>query len=126
MGARLLAVALGGALGAVLRYLAGLGAQRLWGEHFPWGTLLVNLTGCLLLGGLLAWSSERAALPESVRLFGAVGVCGAFTTFSTFGHETVELLRRDQLPLALAYAGASVLLGLLAVLAGRAAVLAWP
>jgi len=124
MGARLLAVALGGASGALLRYGAMLLTQRYLGQRFPWGTLLVNLLGCFLLGALLAWSSERSALSEPTRLFLTVGLLGAFTTFSTFGHETLELLRDGATAAALGYVGASLLCGLAALFLGRAAVLA--
>jgi len=124
MGARLLAVALGGASGALLRYGATLLTQRYLGQRFPWGTLLVNLMGCFLLGALLAWSSERSALSEPTRLFLTVGLLGAFTTFSTFGNETLELLRDGATAAALGYVGVSLVCGLGALFLGRAAALA--
>jgi len=110
---KLLMIGIGGGLGALARYgLAGL-VQR--GPGFPWGTLAANAIGCFLIGLLFDRVSADA------RPFVVIGVLGGFTTFSAFGHETVELLRGGQLGLALANVGLSVVLGLGAVLLGRAA-----
>ena len=89
----LLQVALGGALGAVARHLTGLGAVRIMGAAFPYGTLVVNVAGCFLIGFLLMLSEQRQLFSPTTRLFLTVGILGAFTTFSTFGYETLELLR---------------------------------
>lgn len=116
---QLLLVGLGGMLGAMLRYLMAL-AVLAWplGERFPLATLLINIAGCLLIG-LLAGLVERQGWPgELWRLFLMVGVLGGFTTFSAFGLETISLLQRDALALALFYVGGSVLGGLLAVWLG--------
>lgn len=114
----LLAVGLGGFVGALARYLGSAWVYRLVGAAFPWGTLAVNVVGCFALGLLLA-VVERHGLPSpEARLFLGIGVLGSFTTFSTFGHETFDLLRHAQLGLALAYALASLLLGVLAVAGG--------
>jgi len=117
---KLLIVGAGGFLGAVARYgLSGL-VHRLAGAGFPWGTLAVNVVGCLLIGGLMVWGEDRPMLSPTARLFLTVGLMGAFTTFSTFGYETLELLRDRQATLAGVNVAANVLLGLAAVWAGRA------
>ncbi len=107
-------VGIGGGLGALARYgLSSLVQGR--GAGFPWGTLAVNAIGCFLIGLLF----ER--LSDGKKPFVVVGVLGGFTTFSAFGHETVELVRDGRPGLALANAGLNVLLGVGAVLLGRAA-----
>jgi CrcB protein len=108
---KLLAIGLGGALGALARYgVSGL-VQR--GTAFPVGTLAVNVLGCFLIGALF----ER--LGPGARQLVVVGVLGGFTTFSAFGHETLELLRGGETRLALANVAANVVLGVGAVLLGR-------
>ena len=112
-------VALGGALGACGRFaLATLALSRTGAAL--WGTLSANLLGCLALGWVAAWA-ERSGLGSQApaRLFWAVGVLGAFTTFSTFSLEAWDLARRDSWGASAAYLGASVGLGLLAVWLGR-------
>jgi CrcB protein len=119
MPARLLlaSVAVGGALGAVARYVATEWIHARAGLSFPWGTLAVNLTGSLLLG--IAYGSfESLAVPPTLRPALTVGFLGAFTTFSTFSYETVVLLQNGQAGRALAYVGGSVAAGLLAVVLG--------
>ncbi len=113
-------VALGGALGASARFaLATLALSRT--GAVLWGTLAANLLGCLALGWVAAWA-ERTGLGSHApaRLFWAVGVLGAFTTFSTFSLEAWDLARRDAWGWSAAYMGASVGLGLAAVWLGRA------
>jgi CrcB protein len=115
-----LLVAAGGAIGAALRYLlGGLIASRL-GPDFPWGTFVVNISGCLLIGAVLGLV-ERGALPPEARLFLAVGVLGGYTTFSTFGYETVSLLEGGEILAAALNAFGQLALGLVAVYLGLAA-----
>jgi fluoride exporter len=111
-------VALGGAAGAVARFaLAEWIAARAHGA-FPWGTFAVNVLGSLVLGAVLgAYPSSGA---WAVRALLAVGFCGAFTTFSTFGYELLVLLEARYYAAAAAYVGASLAAGLLAVFAGAA------
>ncbi|MDQ6991622.1 MAG: fluoride efflux transporter CrcB [Mariprofundaceae bacterium] len=98
---QMLAIAAGGALGAVMRwYVAGM-IQRLSGSAFPWGTLTVNVLGSFMLGFLFVWMSERVTVSELTRLALTVGFMGAFTTFSTFSVETVRLLQEGALSMAL-------------------------
>ncbi len=114
---KLLLIAAGGALGALLRYAVSGMAYRVLGASFPWGTLAANLLGCFLIG--LLWAlSERAPFSPHSTAFVFTGILGAFTTFSTFSLETVNLLRDGQWLLGLANITASNLLGLGCVLIG--------
>jgi CrcB protein len=113
----LLAVALGGALGASGRYVLSSTLQALLGEGFPWGTLGVNLLGSFLLGLLFA-AVQREAIPPEFQALLAVGVLGSFTTFSTFSLETLSLLQEGAWGRALIYAFGSLLLGLAGVALG--------
>ena len=107
---QVLAIAAGGALGAVLRwYVAGF-VQRLSGSAFPWGTLTVNILGRLVLGFLFVWLLERSSVGELMRLALTVGFLGAFTTFSTFSVETARLLQEGALTMALGNILAQVLI----------------
>lgn len=116
----LVVVALGGALGAVSRYLTGAWVQSMSGSGFPWGTWTVNLVGSLAIGFTMVWLNQTLASAE-VRLFVAMGFLGSFTTFSTFSLETVELLREGLWLRAGAYSLGSLALGVAAVVAGGAA-----
>jgi CrcB protein len=113
-----LAVSLGGALGAPARYFAGKLVTNHWGAGFPWATLVINLTGCLVLGFFLTAITERVAVRASLRLLVATGFLGAYTTFSTFSYETVHLIQGGHLARALIYAGVSLFGGLIAVFLG--------
>ncbi len=88
--AKCLLVMAGGSLGAVSRYGVGLMAARFWGTHFPWGTLIVNLIGCFLIGLIFAAAERVRLLSPEVRLFLVTGYLGALTTFSSFAVETVN------------------------------------
>ena len=90
---QLLAVAIGGASGAVLRWLMAGSVQRFTGGAFPWGTFAVNALGSFLLGFLFVWLIERSTAGELVRLALTVGLLGAFTTFSTYSLESIRLLQ---------------------------------
>jgi CrcB protein len=116
----ILLVAMGGGLGSVLRYLCQKWIYDLYPHPFPLGTLIVNVSGCLLIG-ILAGISERGHLLDSDRrLFMITGICGGFTTFSTFCYENLALLRNGQVAYFSLYTAFSVVLGLLAVFAGAA------
>ncbi|MEM7027571.1 MAG: fluoride efflux transporter CrcB [Pseudomonadota bacterium] len=84
-------IACGGAIGALCRYGMSVGAQQLLGKGFPYGTLLVNVIGSLLIGVVYVLMIERAELSQEWRSFIIIGVLGAFTTFSTFSFETITL-----------------------------------
>ena len=96
----LMAVMMGGALGSGLRYWVALGLNPSVGDGLPWGTLLVNVSGCLLIGWL---ATLNAVEHEAIRLGLLVGVLGGFTTFSSFGLETLRLFQTGQINLAIAY-----------------------
>ena len=114
-----LAVALGGALGAALRYAFGAWALRALGGGFPWGTLGVNVIGGFAMGVLAVTLAERAAAPR-LAPFLMTGVLGGFTTFSAFSLDTLLMLERGQALKAGAYVGASVILSVGALWAGAA------
>lgn len=94
---QLLAIAAGGALGAVFRYGMSNGIYQWLGRDFPWGTLAVNMLGSLLMGFLYVMLFERLAASAELRAFLLIGVLGAFTTFSTFSIETLLLVENGQL-----------------------------
>ena len=100
MTKQLLAVAAGGAAGAVLRYLMAGAVQRFSGSAFPWGTFAVNALGSFLLGFIFVWLIERSTASELVRLALTVGMLGAFTTFSTYSLESIRLLQEGALGMA--------------------------
>jgi len=93
---QLVAIAAGGALGAVARYLVSTGVHRLLGRDFPYGTLTVNVLGSLVMGYLLVQFTERLALGPEARALWMIGFLGAFTTFSTFSVETLNLLEEGE------------------------------
>jgi fluoride exporter len=111
-------VALGGALGAVARTTLATAIHTRWPSTMPWGTIAVNMAGCLILGLLAGVLESRPHLTPAWRAFGAVGVLGAFTTFSTFEYETLDLLQRGEVSAAFINVGLSVATGLLAVWTG--------
>lgn len=115
---QILTVALGGALGAVSRFCIGNIVSKCLGKALPYGTFLINIVGCFFMGLLMTVIAERQLLPSAWRLFLCVGFLGGFTTFSSFGYETFNLINNGKLLEALGYAGGSVVLGLLAAVIG--------
>lgn len=106
----MLAVAMGGALGAVGRYLV-MNAMGAWlGQGFPWGTFTVNLVGSFILGVILEGSALAWSPPPELRALLVVGFLGAFTTFSTFSMDSYYLIDRGQVGAATAYVAGSVVL----------------
>jgi fluoride exporter len=121
----LLFVAAGGALGASARYLVGVGSGRLLGYGFPWGTLAVNVIGCLIMGLLIEAITLRWNVHNDLRAFIIVGILGGFTTFSTFSAFSADfalLVERDDYLAATIYLFASVALSIAALFAGLAIV----
>lgn len=113
-------VGTGGFLGAVLRYTISGHVQRLTQSiGFPYGTLAVNIAGCLLIGMLTRMDELRQVFSSETRLLLFMGVLGAFTTFSTFSNETINLINDKRFFFAFLNVGIHVVLGLLAVLLGR-------
>lgn len=114
-------IGIGGALGSIARAWLALAVARLTGPQFPWGTILINVLGSFVIGffGTLTVSDGRFAVPANIRAFVMVGICGGFTTFSSFSLQTLELARDDRPVQALGNIGLSVVLCLLAVAAGH-------
>jgi CrcB protein len=112
------AVALGGAVGAVARYSLDRLIERRSFAVFPWSTFTINVTGCLLIGVVIAALVDRHDTPAWLRIGLVVGVLGGYTTFSTFAQETLGLLEEGASATALLYAFGSVGVGVLAVYAG--------
>ena len=115
-----LLVFLGGGIGAALRHGVNIGVARVFGLSFPWGTLIVNVVGSLLMGLLAGWFAFRAdaGLTQHFRLFLTTGILGGFTTFSAFSLDAVLLWERNEAGLAAAYVVGSVALSLAGLLAG--------
>jgi CrcB protein len=114
----LLMAAIGGAVGAGARYLVGVGALRLLGSGFPWGTLIVNVVGSLIMGLIIASVALKYSISNEMRTLLSTGVLGGFTTFSAFSLDFAVLMERKAQGLAMAYLGASVGLSILALFAG--------
>ncbi len=119
-------VAIGSALGGMARYWCSGVAARLIGEWFPWGTLIVNVTGSFIIGAFVALSATegRFLIPPEVRIFITVGLCGGYTTFSSFSLQTFTLWREGEWLWAGANSLFSFALCLLAVWLGHVAVAA--
>lgn len=112
-----LLIGLGSFLGGISRYFLTIYINNRYLSNFPLGTLAVNVLGCFLIG-LVYGLTEKGNLNAEWRIFLATGILGGFTTFSTFSHETVTLLRNEQYLYAFSNLGFSILLGLAATFAG--------
>lgn len=115
-------IAVGGALGSMARYATAVYVGRWFGTAFPWSTLLINIVGSFLIGVFaesfaLSWDTS-----QSTRAFLIVGICGGYTTFSTFSLDIVTLLNRGEAAMALCYVLASVVISLAGLYAGLHAV----
>ncbi|MEE2709437.1 MAG: fluoride efflux transporter CrcB [Gemmatimonadota bacterium] len=115
---QVLLIGCGGFIGTIARYGVATMAYRLLGASFPYGTLTVNILGCLLIGFVSIAAEERDMIARSTRLFLTIGILGGFTTFSSFGYETLTLLRLGNIFPAALYVFASVVTGLAAVWLG--------
>jgi fluoride exporter len=115
-------VAIGGALGSVARYAVGNAMTLAVGAEFPWGTLLINVLGSFVISffGMLTTSGARFPMPSDTRIFVTVGLCGGFTTFSSFSLQTVELARAGQPGRAALYVALSAALCIIACVLGFA------
>ena len=113
----LLLIGLGSCLGGMVRHLVGLGVRHL-GLASLWGTFAVNLVGCLLIGLLAGFFARCPGVSQAAQRFLTVGVCGGFTTFSTFSRDGMTLWQEGRLAAFVLYVAGSVLVGLVAVAAG--------
>ena len=115
-----LLIAAGGALGSIARYWVGSTISGRLGTRFPYGTFVINITACIVIGFSLTYLSKRAGLSPAWRFFLPVGFIGAYSTFSTFEWETLSTLRSGAFALASLYAVGSLILGLIATWCGAA------
>ena len=122
----ILAVAIGGAIGSVTRYLVGIGSGKLFGVGFPWGTLIINVTGSFLIGAFVGLFATKWDLPQLARVFLTAGICGGYTTFSTFSLDAWYLIERGQTAASAAYMLASVVLSVAALVAALHLIRALP
>jgi len=114
----LLIIGSGSFLGGVLRYLISYYIQEKFFTPFPIGTLAVNITGCLLIGIIFGLSDSRNLFSYEMRVFLSIGLCGGFTTFSTFSNETIALLRDGEFFYAITYISVSLFICLLSTYLG--------
>lgn len=114
----MLAIFLGGGLGSVARYGLGRWVNSWHVSHFPFGTLVVNVVACFVLGVLIGLADHRQLISPSARMFWTVGFCGGFSTFSTFSHETLVLIQNGFTLSSLLYILLSVALCLGATFVG--------
>jgi len=113
-----LLIALGGGLGSMARYWVGATVGGRMGVRFPYGTLVVNLSACLIIGFALTWLGEHMEMDPAWRFLIPVGFIGAYSTFSTYEWETLQTLRSGAFAMAALYAGGSLVLGLAATWLG--------
>jgi CrcB protein len=113
-----LAVAFGGAFGALSRYGLDTLIEQRTDSVFPWATFAINISGCLAVGFIISALVDRRNAPDWLRTGLVVGFCGGYTTFSTFAQETYDLIAARDIAIAVASVTASVVLGVLAVLVG--------
>lgn len=114
-------VFLGAGFGGVARHLVGVLATRMLGGPFPWGTMLINISGSVLMGLLMGWAMLRPdGATHNLRLFVATGVLGGYTTFSTYSLEAVMLWQRGDIAAALFYVFGSLICGVAGLAVGLA------
>ena len=111
-------IALGSAIGGVSRWWLGGLFQKWFAAGFPGGTLVVNVTGCLLIGALMRYAMDSSIITPEMRALLVIGFCGGYTTFSTFSYETLRLAQDGEWVQVALYVGGSLLLSLVAVTLG--------
>jgi CrcB protein len=114
-----LLVGIGGALGSIARYLSGVAVGRVWPSSFPLATMLINITGSLIMGLFIGWLARTTpAWQADARLFFAIGVLGGFTTLSSFSLDIVVLLERGEVAQAAVYVTVSIAVSIVALFVG--------
>lgn len=114
----ILLVGAGGFAGSVARFLSQQLISRYYPSSFPWGTFLVNVTGCFIIGLIYALSQKGNLVSPEMRLLLATGFCGGFTTFSSFAYENITLMRDGEMLYTFLYVASSIILGFLAAYVG--------
>lgn len=115
---KFLIIGAGGFIGAIMRYEISGWTHRLFGSSFPYGTLSVNVIGSFLLGLFMVLANTKLIIPDAYKNLIAIGILGAFTTFSTFSYETISLIEINLMKQAAVNIALNVVLGLLAVWLG--------
>jgi len=108
-------IAIGGAIGSVLRFLTTIFVSKFWSNQFPLATFIANVVGCFLIGLIIGFLAKNQLTDSNLKWFLVTGFCGGFTTFSTFGMENFNLLQNNNTLLAFSYIASSIILGLFAV-----------
>lgn len=111
----ILYIAIGGAIGSVLRYLTTVLVSKFWSNQFPLATFIANVIGCFLIGLFVGILAKNQLTDSNLKWFLVTGFCGGFTTFSAFGMENFNLFQNNNSLLAFGYIALSILLGLFAV-----------
>lgn len=114
------AIAAGGAVGAVLRHFLNAGIAQLFGTQFPWGIMAINVFGSFIMGCLIGYFALLGAVPQEAKAFLTVGLLGAFTTFSSFSLDAVTLFERGAVMAAALYVAGSVAFAIGGLVAGMA------
>ncbi|MEN6412734.1 MAG: fluoride efflux transporter CrcB [Veillonellales bacterium] len=114
----IIAVAVGGGIGAAARYLVSIWAAGKFGAEFPYGTLIVNIVGCFIIGAFMTLAAERLIVSPYWRLLIVVGFVGGLTTFSSFSYETLRMLEEADIAQAFYNIGLNVIIGFLATWLG--------
>jgi CrcB protein len=115
---KIVLVGIGGSIGAIARYLVSTWAAERFGANFPYGTLIVNVVGCFIIGAFMTVTTERLIVNPHWRLLVTVGFVGGLTTFSSFSYETFKLLADAGIALAMYNIGANMVVGFLATWLG--------
>ncbi|MDI1317134.1 fluoride efflux transporter CrcB [Flavobacterium sp.] len=111
----ILYIAIGGAIGSVLRFLTTLLVSKYWSNNFPLATFIANVIGCFLIGLFVGYLTKNQLQESTLKWFLVTGLCGGFTTFSAFGMENYDLFQNNNSLLAFGYIALSISIGLFAV-----------